>query len=563
MTTCRRVVSVGGVVLLLAWVLAACVGDAHGSSAGGSTTSAQDGGTRPAGAYPPAADAHQIPVPLSGVRVRATRVASLGEMVTDVTSDPSRDALFITTLKGRILRLPIVQRAGFSVPDTEDLQVMVDLTGSVFTEAVQGMFALELLPNTDRAVVSYTALDGSVTARLLRVDGSRLVDDVPNPVVIQVPYPLPGHEGGGLAVDAKGDLLLSLGDGDSGDFDPPRAQDASFAGGVVRIPAAALAGDTGRPVPSDQVTTVAKGLRNPWRIAVDPSDDRLWIGDVGEATWEELDTVPSVTTQTSLTNFGWPRFEGADSHRADSPVVGDGMTAQPVYDYRHDDGGCAISIGQVVRGDALPQLDGALLFGDYCLPKVSAIRSDGTRVVDGPRVIVSMPANVVALSSDSLGATYVLTIDGDVYRLDPGTWKVPDVAAAKGPVKDDNAPSTTAAPQPAASECAVVDAIASLDGMQTFAPAKVKTVIAGVQQSLAAALPDAPEPRRRELQVLVGIFDQLATTAQQHGYDVHDPALAGAIADLTKGTGAAEGFPGGVRSVMGVEGDCRNGRIRS
>ncbi len=112
------------------------------------------------------------------------------------------------------------------------------------------------------------------------------------------------------------------------------------------------------------------GLRNPWRVSFDGND--IYIGDVGQALWEEIDVI---TTADAGTNFGWSIMEGTHCFRADT-CDETGLTL-PVYDYSHSEG-CSVTGGYVYRGAAIPALDGAYLFADYCSGVVSSFRyADG------------------------------------------------------------------------------------------------------------------------------------------------------------------------------------------
>jgi glucose/arabinose dehydrogenase len=226
----------------------------------------------------------------------------------------------------------------------------------------------------------------------------------------------PNHNGGQLAFGPDGFLYWGMGDGGGGGDPRASGQDPNdLLGSILRID------PRGTPyfVPADNPfvngggapEVYAYGLRNPWRFSFDPANGDLWIGDVGQDKVEEIDRLAG--GKPAGANFGWNTLEGTETFKG-APAPG---AVPPVFDYRHDDGGCSVTSGFVYRGSAIPDLRGTFLFGDYCDPPVRGLRpaagGNGFEVVD-------LGLEVPSLTSFGQGSDnelYTLTLDGTVSLL--------------------------------------------------------------------------------------------------------------------------------------------------
>lgn len=537
------------VTIALALVVLACVTDEGNSRHDGPPS-------RPPGAYP-AAPTQQRGSPAQTTRTRgptarATLIASIGETVTTLISDPQRRALYIGTRSGRILRLPIKYVSGSWAPVTEGWSTALDLRESVSTDGERGLLDMALLQSGDRVAASYTARDGSVVLQVFRFDGVSFIDDLPDPVVFRIPHPIAGHNGGGLALAEDGQLFVSLGDMDSRHYDVPLAQDPGSAlGGVLRIPAAVLASDGMRPInPPDAL--VAKGLRNPWRIALDDQENALLIGDVGENRWEEVNRM-STATAGDVVDFGWPNFEG--SERFQQPVAAAAsQPVPPVLKYSHSPNRCAIVVGPVYQGSALPDLRRSLLLGDFCSGDVLAARI-GDNSIDAPRQVTSIDGRIISFAEDANGETYVLTSDGDVYRLDPARWNVPDAPKTPEKLATDTTAAATTEPPPEA-ECNVATGILAVRYFASLSPTEMQSRLTNLIGSLEVAVANAPSSRGEHLSTLLRIFRQVEHVAQESGFRGSDPAVRKLVDEVLAGRGWSTGFNEAVNSVMSVQPQC-------
>jgi glucose/arabinose dehydrogenase len=159
----------------------------------------------------------------------------------------------------------------------------------------------------------------------------------------------------------------------------------------------------------------AYGLRNPWRFSFDRSTGDLYIGDVGQDRWEEIDFVPDGTR--GLLNFGWDVYEG-DEQVEDGELRGGGELVAPIAVYAHDVG-CSVTGGFVYRGTAVPGLRGRYLYGDYCSGRVWSLRVENGEATDVRRERISVP-QLTSFGEDADGELYVVSQAGAVYRLASG-----------------------------------------------------------------------------------------------------------------------------------------------
>jgi glucose/arabinose dehydrogenase len=158
--------------------------------------------------------------------------------------------------------------------------------------------------------------------------------------------------------------------------------------------------------------TWAVGLRNPWRFSFDRAGGALYIADVGQGAWEEVDYVPR---GRSHLNFGWNRYEGNAGYGDEQLLSGWTLTA-PVYVYPHEDGACSITGGYVYRGAKVPSAVGRYFFGDFCNGRVWSMRVVDGKATDMTREAFDVP-EISSFGEDAAGELYLLSLSGPVYRL--------------------------------------------------------------------------------------------------------------------------------------------------
>lgn len=301
---------------------------------------------------------------------------------------------------------------------------VLDITDELSDGGEQGLLGLEFHPDLPVAYVHLTDRDGDTQVIEMEVsdavDGTAVFDPASRRTLLSIDQPYANHNGGDLAIDADGMLLIALGDGGSANDPERRSLDVtSLLGKILRIDPRPAADGTAYSIPADNPfvgTPGARpeiwsvGLRNPWRIDIDPLTGELWIPDVGQGTWEEVNVVESGRG----VSFGWSAFEGSHRFHDDQTDVGH---TPPLYEYEHGDAGCSVSGAMAYRGTAVPSLVGWFLFSDYCSGRLLALRDSG----DGTPEVLQLHDGLGAVSAVRRGPdgeAYVLVLDsGKVLTL--------------------------------------------------------------------------------------------------------------------------------------------------
>jgi glucose/arabinose dehydrogenase len=297
--------------------------------------------------------------------------------------------------------------------------VVLDLSGDTMNEGDGGLLGVQYDPDGTWLYVyrATGAQDDRLTA--YPVDEAGTPDPQAERVILHVDHPPSRqHHGGSLLFGADGLLYIGLGDG--GGLGDPRenAQNpGTLLGKVLRIDPTPT-GPRPYTVPRDnpfvgragwRSEIWALGVRNPFRMSVDEATGDLWIGDVGQTCWEELDRLASAGA-----NLGWDRREGMSDFEG-----GDlrGHELGPVHAYPHADGWCAIVAGYVPQRSAIPSLDGWLLHTDYCRGRLVALRvSDDTGTVEIRDLGLRVESPIAIVPGPS-GRPWILTLDGDVLEI--------------------------------------------------------------------------------------------------------------------------------------------------
>jgi glucose/arabinose dehydrogenase len=274
----------------------------------------------------------------------------------------------------------------------------------------QGLLGLAFHPSYEQNgyfYVNYIDAGGDTVISRFHAQGNA-ADPNSETILLKIQQPYTNHNGGALAFGPDGYLYLGLGDG-GGSGDPfGNAQNTNhLLGKILRIDV-----DHGEPysMPSDNPfgnEVWAYGLRNPWRISFDRMSGDLWIADVGEAHWEEINYLP--VGSAGGVNFGWSLMEG--NHGYDSPPQ---LSLRwPVAEYNHKDG-CAVTGGYVYRG-SMPEWNGIYLYGDYCTgfiwgTIVSSTSAQSELLFQSGKIITSF-------GEDEYGELYLASDSGEVYKL--------------------------------------------------------------------------------------------------------------------------------------------------
>jgi glucose/arabinose dehydrogenase len=303
-------------------------------------------------------------------------------------------------------RLYIVEQPGVVrvlEGDTLLEQPFLDISDQVVSGGEQGLLSLAFDPRyatNHLFYVDYTDTNGDT--RVVEYEAAPDSAPVRKRQLLFVDQPYANHNGGQLAFGPDGRLYVGMGDGGSGGDPENRAQDLSQKLGKL------LSID---PHGSGGWRIDGYGLRNPWRFSFDRETGDLWIGDVGQGSWEEIDHTPK--SSPGLENYGWDVYEGTHVFEDKDPNPA-GRLVMPVYEYSHDHG-CSVTGGYVYRGEDFPALRGAYFFGDYCSGTVWTLRLEGGKAKD-----VRTVGKIDQLSSfgeDAAGELYAASLSGTIYRL--------------------------------------------------------------------------------------------------------------------------------------------------
>ena len=302
----------------------------------------------------------------------------------------------------------------------------LDISGGVSCCGEQGLLGLAFHPSfsTDhRVFVDYTNGAGDTVISSFQVDPGSPDTVVPGSevVILTVDQPYANHNGGAIQFGPDGYLYIALGDGGSGGdpHDNGRRLD-SLLGKILRIDVDSPSGGNAYGIPGSNpfvATPGARGeiwlfgLRNPFRFSFDRSAGDLWIGDVGQGAWEEVDVARA---GVGGLNFGWRVMEGAHCYAPSTGCSTAGMVL-PVTEYGHDFG-CAVIGGNVYRGAAQPVLRGGYVFSDECTGITWAVNAAGS----GPQALVKVadgPSGIAGYGEDEAGELYAAALDGHIYRV--------------------------------------------------------------------------------------------------------------------------------------------------
>jgi glucose/arabinose dehydrogenase len=402
------------VVAVTATVLAACGSESATTTSNAPASTAPT--TAPTGATSPAAT--------TGAALPAVRLEDLGlevDQPVDLTFRPGGTSLLLAERSGRVREVVVDGDAHRLV--AEPVLDLGDRVGS--TDAERGLLGIAVSPDGSELYTSYTessAGDSRVDAYPLSGDDGSLRADVgARRELLAIEQPFGNHNGGSLAIGPDGMLYAGFGDGGAANDPGGRAQDLSEQlGKVLRLDPTGRDDADGDGFPDDNPDLGGApgiwlyGVRNPWRISFDARTGDLWIGDVGQNAVEEIDLLDADEGGGRGANLGWDLFEG------DRPfeLTGDPPAGlvEPVFTYTRDDGGCSVTGGVVYRGSAIPELDGSYLFGDFCDPRIRALRPAGEGAYAPVDLGVEVPA-LVSFGTDASGEVYVLGLDGSVARL--------------------------------------------------------------------------------------------------------------------------------------------------
>lgn len=400
-------------------------------------------------AMPPAGDATEVPVetvpakPTEPVALpTATALPPTAPPATATTAPPSGGAFNVNAISVALEpvvsgfraplavvhagdgsgRLFVVEKGG-RVRIVQDGQLLptpfLDVSGLVSSGSEQGLLGMAFEPGRpERFYINYTDRNGDTVIARYRVSPDRNVADPgTGEALLTIQQPAGNHNGGHLLFGPDGYLWIGMGDGGgAGDVYENGQNFTALLGSMLRLD---VSGERGYTTPSDNPFDGAagasaiwsKGLRNPWRYSFDRATGDLWLADVGQGEWEEINRVSS--KQAGL-NYGWPLLEG--SHCYAQPNCQNTGLVAPVSEYDHSLG-CTVVGGYVYRGQAFPALQGGYFFADYCSGILWALDARVQGLTEPRIVLNSGIQGVSSFGEDEAGEVYVTAFDGTLYRL--------------------------------------------------------------------------------------------------------------------------------------------------
>ncbi len=325
-------------------------------------------------------------------------------------------------------RLFIVQQEGqVMIFDGTRLlaQPFLDISALVSSGGERGLLGIAFHPDyahNGRFFVDYTDRNGNTVIARYNVSANNPNVSDPNSRVqiLFVTQPFANHNGGQLQFGPDRYLYIGMGDGGSGGDPGNGAQNlGDLLGKLLRIDVDANT----YAVPSSNPFTTrtgarpevwAYGLRNPWRFSFDRATGDLWIADVGQGTWEEIDFQSA--TSIGGENYGWRRMEATHCFNPSSNC-NDGTLVLPVIEYGHTNGACSVTGGSIYRGARYPRLAGTYLYGDYCNGVLwGATRKQDQSVTS--RVLLDTNLSISTFGEDANGEIYVADYDrGLIYHV--------------------------------------------------------------------------------------------------------------------------------------------------
>jgi len=354
---------------------------------------------------------------------KLTRIASgLKQPVYATGAGDGSGRLFVVEQPGRIR---VIKDGRLLPAPFLDIRRLVSTAGSE-----RGLLSVAFHPDfatNGIFVVDYTRAaphaGDTVIARYYAAPGSDVADAGSGRQLLTIFQPQANHNGGLVKFGPDGRLYIGMGDGgaagDTGPGHAPQGNGQSLStllGKILRVDVGFTGGYT---VPADNPRLAgarpeiwAYGLRNPWRFSFDRATGDMYIGDVGQNAWEEVDFRPA--GDRGGENYGWPVLEATHVYRSGASLKGD---TKPVAEYAHVDANCSVTGGYVYRGQRVPSMQGFYVFGDYCSGVVRTLVHFA-----GHWRMATLADTAFLISSfgeDDAGELYLVDLGGSVYRFDP------------------------------------------------------------------------------------------------------------------------------------------------
>ncbi|MAU13404.1 MAG: glucose dehydrogenase [Anaerolineaceae bacterium] len=328
------------------------------------------------------------------------------------------DRLFLVQQGGIIY---VMQNGEYAASEFLNLTDLVSADANTQQYSERGLLGLAFHPDyaeNGYFFVNYTDHQGTthIVRYSVSADDPNVAD--PNSAVdlFQQQQPFPNHNGGHMAFGTDGYLYVSLGDGGSANDPLAAGQNPNnLLGTILRLD---VNGEDGYAIPEDNPfvgtddgadEVWAYGLRNVWRFSFDRATGDLYLGDVGQNQWEEINFQPADSLGGE--NYGWNIYEG--THQFAGGTVEDAV--MPIAEYNHSLG-CSVTGGYIYRGEAVPALEGVYLYSDYCSGRIwMAYRDANLDWQDS--LLLESGLQVSSFGEDEQGELFVVAYSGDLYKL--------------------------------------------------------------------------------------------------------------------------------------------------
>jgi len=400
-----------------------------------------------------------LPVLLAVALCAAPSTAAQQELTTEIVATGLGRPLLVTYPAGETERLFVPEQGGriWIIKNGVRLTTpFLDVSSLTSAFGERGLLGLAFHPeyhvatssNAGQAFINHTDTSGTTVVARYTVDANNpdRLDPASRQVVLTIAQPYSNHNGGMLAFGPDGYLYIGTGDGGSAGDPGNRAQSPSTLLGkmlrldVDQLPYSSPASNMGAQDPNMLDEIWGLGMRNPWRFSFDEGSGDLWIADVGQNIWEEIDWIESsryVNTSIDI-NFGWRLMEGNHCYNPSVNCNPTGTLELPLYEYSH--GGspfrCSITGGYVYRGRAMADLHGTYFYSDYCSGELLALQptAPGQYQFFDYTAQTGNLGGVVGFGQDWNGEVYVCS-SGTVRRIVPKGFRLDiDGGSAGAPV---------------------------------------------------------------------------------------------------------------------------------
>jgi uncharacterized repeat protein (TIGR03806 family) len=342
---------------------------------------------------------------------------------------PVGDRMFVVGQEGQIVTFP-------RKPDVSqgDVRLLLDVQKEVLRddheEGLLGMAFHPKFAENGKFYIFYSKSPrgSAIVEYCTKADDRFTADPKSKRVILEFPKPFGNHNGGSLLFGNDGRLYIAVGDGGSPNDEQGNGQNLGvLLAKILRIDVDAKDPGKEYAIPADNPFVNTKGargeiwaygVRNPWRMSLDKPTGEIWIGDVGQELWEEVDVV------VKGGNYGWSIREG--KHPFGPKGVGPRPDLiEPIVEYPHTDGR-SITGGCVYRGKKLPELAGMYLYCDFVAGTMWGLKREGKKGVTVQELSAAPIAEITAFGTDQDGEVYFSTFDGRILQFKRHRWHAED-----------------------------------------------------------------------------------------------------------------------------------------